>query len=111
MTLSWGLQPQDRSTQVFLAATDERGAQVSHPIGTFPGTCGTITPAPELHSLLSVSCKDGATGVQIDVVARPDRVIVTRMRIDDGVAPDPTTREQLAEIMAPDGAKIEAQTP
>jgi hypothetical protein len=107
MTLSWGLSPGDGGqTEVYLAATDERGGQVSHPMGTYPGTCQPVTPTPQ--AMLSVICKNGATGIEIDVLQRPDRVIVTKLRVDDGVAVDYSNREPFTEVMAPGGALIEA---
>jgi hypothetical protein len=108
MAMSWGISQQPNSADIFLATTDERGAQVSHPLGTFPGTCSATKAAAEMQALIALTCKDGATGIELHVIDRRDRVLVLKMRIDDGIKPDPMAREQIAEIEIPLGAKIEA---
>ncbi len=108
VTLTWGIAKADKGTDVFLAATDERGEQVSHPLGNFPGTCTPVTPAPDMQALIALDCKDGATGLELQAIDRRDRVLVLKLRIDDGVTPDAMAREQIGEVEVPLGAKIEA---
>ena len=61
-----------------------------------------------MQALIALTCKDGATGIELHVIDRRDRVLVLKMRVDDGIKPDPMAREQIAEIEIPLGAKIEA---
>ena len=108
VAISWGISQQAKTADVYLAATDERGQQVSHPLGSFPGTCTVVTAAKGMQALIALACKDGATGIELHAIDRRDRVIILKMRADDGVKPDPMAREQIAEIEVPLGAKIEA---
>jgi len=110
VTLAWGLQHAGGSAEVYLQATDERGHQISHPLGKFEGACNELVPVPPTmgSSLLAVACKSGPTGWQLDVIPRNGLLIVMKLRIDDGVQPDPMNAEQLAEISVPPDAKIEA---
>ena len=108
LVFAFGVSPNGKSADVFLASTDERGAQVSRALGTYPGTCAPATAAPEMGALIALDCKDGATGIELQVIDRRDRVLVLKLRIDDGVKPDPMARDQIAEVEVPVGAGIEA---
>jgi hypothetical protein len=106
--IAWGLQPAGSNTDVFLQTTDETGAQVSHPLGGFPGTCNVIDGAP-MKALTSVLCGAAGTGTELDVVAQGETVIILRGHVDAGKAPDPMGREELTRFDAPPGAAIEAK--
>ena len=108
MLVSWGIQQGASSADVFLQTTDETGKQVSHPLGPFPGQCATVTPAEDMDAIIVVDCKDGATGTQLQVVHRDPDVIVLKLRIDDGVTPDPMAREELMRVKVPAGASVSA---
>jgi hypothetical protein len=106
--VSWGIEQQGSSANVFLQTTDETGHQVSHPVGTFAGTCTVTTPAPEMKAVIGVSCKDGATGWELHLVFQDPDLIVLKMRVDDGVTPDPMSREEVTRVKAPLGASVSA---
>lgn len=108
ISLSWGIQQGATSGEIFLQTTDETGKQVSHPVGTFKGTCSAVTPAEAMKAILAVHCKDGATGIELDAVVQMGSVIVLKLRIDDGVTPDPMAREEVTRIPVPTGAAIVA---
>lgn len=108
ISLAWGIQQGATSAEIFLQTTDETGKQVSHPIGTFKGTCSAVTPAEAMRAILALQCKDGATGIELDAVVQIPSVIVLKARIDDGVTPDPMAREELTRIPVPTGASIVA---
>jgi hypothetical protein len=106
IAVSWGITQQASAAELYLQLTDETGKQVSHPLGTYPGQCAAMTPAPEMKAVIGVACKDGATGVELHAVARDTEVIVVKMRVDDGVAPDPMAREEVTRVATPLGAAI-----
>lgn len=106
--VSWGIEQQGSSGNVFLQTTDETGKQVSHPVGTYAGQCAVVTPAPEMKAVIGVACKDGATGTELHVVFQDPDIIVLRMRIDEGVTPDPMSREEVTRVKAPLGASVSA---
>jgi hypothetical protein len=106
--LSWGIRAQASSADVFLQTTDETGRQVSHPLGTFAGQCAKSSPAETMRALTGVRCMDGATGVELHAVVRDADIIVLKLRVDDGVTPDPMAREELTRIRFPVGAAIDA---
>lgn len=106
--LHWGIQQGASSAEIFLQTTDETGRQVSHPLGTFKGTCSASTPAAEMKAIIGALCKDGATGIELHAVVQGSDVIVLRMRVDDGVAPDPMAREEVTRIGIPLGAAVDA---
>jgi hypothetical protein len=106
--LSWGIRAQSGSADVFLQTTDETGRQVSHPLGKFAGQCERFAPAEAMRALTGVRCMDGATGVELHAVVRDANIIVLRLRVDDGVTPDPMAREELTRIKFPVGAAVDA---
>jgi hypothetical protein len=107
--VSFGIEAQGTSGNVFLQTTDETGKQVSHPVGTYPGQCVKTSPAPEMKAIIAVICKDGATGVELDAVLQDADIIVLKMRIDDGVAPDPMAREEVTRVKTPMGASVTSE--
>lgn len=108
ISISWGIQQGDASADVFLQTTDETGAQVSHALGTYPGQCKVITPAPEMKAVTAVQCNQPATGVELDAVTTETEIVILKANIQNGVAPDPMSREELTRVTVPGGAKIEA---
>lgn len=106
--LSWGIQPQGSAADVFLQTTDEMGKQVSHPVGTFQGQCAPTKAAAEMKAVIAVACKDGAGGIELHAMAGDAEIIVLKMKIDDGVAPDPMAREEVTRVKVPGGAAISA---
>jgi len=106
--VSWGIQQGPSAADVFLQTTDETGKQVSHPLGQFPGQCATVTPAQDMKAVIAVECRDGATGTQLQVVHRDPDIIVMKMRVDDGVTPDPMAREELTRVRVPTGSSVSA---
>lgn len=107
--LSWGISQGAKTADVFLQSTDETGAQISHPLGTFDGQCKPITPAPEMTAVLGVACINGATGIELDVTATNGHIIVMRAHTQQGIVPDPMSRDELTRFDAPPGAAVEAK--
>src|SRR5690349_21135504 len=81
VVVSWGIEAQGTSANIFLQVTDETGKQVSHPAGTYAGTCATTSPAPEMNAIIAVVCKDGATGTELHAVFKDTDIIVLMMRV------------------------------
>lgn len=105
-SISWGIQQGGSSGEVFLATTDETGKQVSHPIGTFKGTCSAVTPLESMKAIIAAQCKDGTTGIELHAMVQGGSVIVLKLRIDDGVTPDPMAREEVTRVAIPTGAAV-----
>lgn len=114
VVLSWGIEQHGEAADVFLATTDETGKQVSHPLGRYPGSCAVITPAPEMHAATGVACRTGATGATGTelhaVIERGEEVVILKLGVAEGVAPDPMAREEVTRVKVPLGTKIEAGT-
>jgi hypothetical protein len=108
VAISWGITQGAASADVFLQTTDETGAQVSYPLGTYQGHCKVVTPAPEMKAVSAVQCNQPATGVELDAVTTEDEIIILKANTQNGVAPDPMSREELTRVKVPGGAKIEA---
>lgn len=108
VALSWGIEVQGAQANVYLAATDETGKAVSHPLGTFDGQCTVIVPAPEMKAVTGVHCANGAKGTELHAVIQTDHVIVLKMPTAAGTTPDPMARVEIARIDVPPGAAIEA---
>lgn len=106
--VTWGIHQQDAAAEVFLQTTDETGRQVSHPLGSFPGQCSVIKPVDAMEAVSGVSCKQGATGIELHAVVRDPDIIVLKLRVDDGVTPDPMAREEVTRVKIPVGAGVEA---
>lgn len=108
VALSWGIEKQGEFADVFLATTDETGKQVSHPLGRWKGTCTVFTPPREMNAMTGVSCRTGATGTELHaVIQRGEDIVILKLGVDEGVAPDPMGREEVTRIRVPAGAKIE----
>lgn len=107
IAVSWGIAPKGGSAEVFLQTTDETGKQVSHPVGTFEGTCQVIKPAEDMKALTGVNCTAGSAGVELHAVIDPPDIIVLKLRVEVGVTPDPMAREEVTRVRAPTGAAIE----
>lgn len=108
LVVHWGITQQASSGEVFLQTTDETGKQTSYPVGTYEGQCETITPAPEMKAVSGVRCMDGATGVELHAVTTREDIIVLKMKVDDGVTPDPMAREEVMRVTVPTGIGVEA---
>jgi hypothetical protein len=106
--VSWGIEQQGASGNVYLQTTDETGRQVSHSVGTYPGQCVKTSPAPEMKAIIAAICKDGATGTELHAVQQDADLIVLKMRIEDGVAADPMAREEVTRVKTPTGASVTA---
>jgi hypothetical protein len=114
VALSWGIEKHGEMADIFLATTDETGKQISHPLGRYPGECTVIAPAREMNAITGVACRTGrtdGTGTELHaVVQRGVDVVVLKLGIAPGVAPDPMAREEVMRVTVPLGAKIEAGT-
>lgn len=108
LVVTWGITQGATSAEIFLQTTDETGHQVSRSAGTYKGTCSATKPAPEMKALSAVICKDGATGTEIDAVTQVNEIIVLKLRIDDGVTPDPMAREEVLRVDIPVGIAVES---
>jgi hypothetical protein len=109
IALSWGIEKQGETADIFLATTDETGKQVSHPLGRYKGECTVITPPKEMNAISGVACRTGGTGTELHaVVEHGEAVVILKMGIDQGVTPDPMAREEVTRVTVPLGAKIEA---
>ena len=104
--LSWGFSPTGAETEVFLATTDETGSQVSHPVGTFPGTCQKISAAKEMNAIIAAKCApEGMAGSEIHAVKQNNEIIVLKM---SAATADPMAREEVKRVAITLGAAIEA---
>lgn len=104
--VSWGFSPSGGNSEVFLATTDETGSQVSHPVGSFPGTCTTFTAAKEMNAIIAAKCAtEGMAGVEIHAVKQNNEIIVLKM---SAATADPMAREEVKRVAITLGASIEA---
>jgi hypothetical protein len=93
---------------VFLETTDETGKRVSHPVGTYSGTCQLIKPAEDMNALSGVNCTAGDAGVELHAVVNEGDIVVLKLKVQIGLTPDPMAREEVMRVKAPMGAAIEA---
>ena len=100
LAVSWGITQNPTKADLFLQTTDETGKQLSYALGTYDGTCKSITPAADMKALTGVSC---TSGIELDAVIQGDDIVVLK-----GKGGDPMAREEVTRITAPPGAKIEA---
>jgi hypothetical protein len=108
VVLSWGIEPHGASADVYLATTDETGKQVSHPVGSYRGTCAVIVPARAMNAVSGVACRYGGTGTELHaVIQRGVDVVILRLTTDEGVTPDPMAREEVTRISVPLGTGID----
>lgn len=104
--VSWGFSPTGGNSEVFLATTDETGSAVSHPVGTFPGTCEKITAAKEMNAIIAAKCApEGMAGVEIHAVKQTNEIIILKM---SAATADPMAREEIKRVTITLGAAIEA---
>ena len=108
VSIHWGFEQSGASSNVFLQTTDEVGKQVSHPLGTFKGTCAKSTAAPEMKALIAAQCKEGATGTELHASVQGNQIIVLKMMFADGATPDPMAREEITRVAIPTGASVSA---
>ena len=108
LAVSWGITAKGASSEVFLQTTDETGKQTSYPVGTYDGTCQVIKPAEDMKALSGVNCTAGDEGVELHAVVDAPEIIVLKLIVKVGVAPDPMAREEVTRVKAPAGAAIEA---
>ncbi|HEY4180632.1 MAG TPA: hypothetical protein VGM90_27495 [Kofleriaceae bacterium] len=107
ISIAWGIQKGDKGTDLYLALTDEVGKVQSHPLGTYPGACDVTTAAKTMNALTALRCMDGATGTELHAVTQGgDKIIVLKLRVDEGVTPDPMDRAEVATINVPLGVGI-----
>jgi hypothetical protein len=104
--VSWGFSVDGQNTDVFLAATDETGSQISHPVGRYPGKCEKFTAAKEMNAIIAAKCAaEGRAGVEIHAVKQANEVIILKMPHETA---DPMAREEVTRIAITLGASIEA---
>jgi hypothetical protein len=113
VSIKWGIEPGDKTSSVFIAMTDEKGAQTSFPLGDYEGECRVIKPAPAMQAVSAVACnRPGGTVVELDASVRGtiDPVVVILMsKTPPGSEVDPLSREEVRRVAAPPGAKVEAE--
>jgi hypothetical protein len=107
IAVSWGITSAGSSSEVFLQTTDETGKQVSHPVGTYEGTCQVIKPAEDMKALSGVNCTSGSSGIELHAVIDVPDIIVLKLKVEVGVTPDPMSREEVTRVTAPTGASID----
>lgn len=107
LAVGWGLVADGAKTDVFLEATDETGSQKSYAVGSYPGDCRRIKPAPQLAAAMAVTCTTDRDVVELDAVIDHQQVIVVREHYAPGATPDPMSRQEVTRISAPGGAAIE----
>jgi hypothetical protein len=111
LLVSWGISAAGSSAEVFLQTTDETGKQVSYPVGRYAGTCQVIRPAEDMKALTGVNCSTDGTGIELHAVINEPEIIVVKLDVYAGVAPDPMAREEVTRVKAPVGAAIAAASP
>jgi len=104
IAIGWGIgaAAAGKPVEVFLQLTDETGRQTSFPAGSYPGPCGELAPAPEMHAMSGVAC---AT-VQLHAVLSGREVIVLKLPLGGG-APDPMAREEVMRTTLPADAMLD----
>jgi hypothetical protein len=108
ISVHFGFEQSGSSSQAYLQTTDETGKQVSHPLGSFKGTCAVSTPAAEMKALIGAQCKEGATGTELHAMVQGASIIVLKMMFADGATPDPMAREEITRVAIPTGASVSA---
>lgn len=107
LVVHWGIDQSASSAEVFLQTTDETGHQLSYPVGTYAGKCETIYPPAEMKAVNGVRCKTGTKGVELHAVTTRDDIIVVKLVTEEGVTPDPMSREEVTRVKVPTGIAIE----
>ena len=110
--VSFGITQAASSAEVFLQTTDETGHQVSRALGKFDGTCSAIKPADEMKAVAGVNCTMAGSekGVELDAVISGSEIVVLKLDVQIGVAPDPMSRTELMRVKAPPGAAPSPET-
>jgi hypothetical protein len=109
LSLSWGISQQGEMADLFLQVTDETGKQVSHELGRWKGTCAADKAQDNMKALIALSCRTGGTGTQLQAIRQGgDEIVIVKLGIDEGVMPDPMSREEVKRIKVPLGVAIEA---
>ncbi len=105
--VSWGFSQSDGNTEVFLVTTDETGAAISHPVGSYPGTCEKFTAAKEMNAIIAAKCAtEGQAGVELHAVKQTNEIIVLKM---SGATADPMAREEIKRVAVALGSAIEVE--
>ena len=110
--ISFTMTQDTSSAEVFLQTTDEIGHQVSHSLGTFAGQCKVIKPAEEMRAVTGVNCAmpGSEKGVELDAVIAGEEIVVLKLDVQLGVAPDPMARTELTRIKAPAGSAVSPES-
>jgi hypothetical protein len=110
--VSFGITQAASSAEVFLQTTDETGHQISHPLGTFPGQCQVIKPAEDMKAVSGVNCTPTGSdrGIELDAVISVDEIIVLKLEVQVGVAPDPMSRTEVTRVKAPSGSAVSPES-
>lgn len=109
ISLAWGISQQGEMADLFLQVTDETGKQVSHELGRWKGTCAADKAQDNMNALITLSCRTGGTGTQLQAIRQGgDEIVIVKLGIDEGVVPDPMAREEVKRIKVPLGVGIEA---
>lgn len=106
VAIGLGVTQNGSSAHVYLQITDETGKQTSYPVGRYDGTCESITPAPEMKALAGVHCTTPTGGTELHAVAADTEIVVLKLHVEEGVAPDPMAREEVRRVKVPPGAAI-----
>lgn len=107
VSIAWGIQKAAKGTDLYLALTDEVGKVQSHPLGNYAGSCDVTAPGKEMNALTALRCMDGATGWELHAVTQGgDKIIVLKLRVDEGVTPDPMDRSEVTTVNVPLGVAI-----
>ena len=110
IALSWGQEQHGDQTEVFLQLTDETGKQISYSVGSYPGVCTVKEPAPDMNAQIGIACLAANKDTELHAVVQRDEVIVLKLKLDGGLAPDPMAREEVKRVKAPGGAAIQVGT-
>ena len=109
--LTWGIEPGDKTTGVFLAMTDEAGKQTSYPLGDYEGQCRVIKPAPAMQAISAVACnRPGGAVVELEASVQgtiDPVVVILKSTTPPGAEPDPMAREEVRRVTTPPGSRVE----
>jgi hypothetical protein len=108
LAISWGIEQNGATKEdVFLQTTDDTGKQTSYPLGTYDGVCKIFKPAPEMKAATGVSCTTDGGGTELHAVIDGETIVVLKLPIQQGTAPDPMSRTEVTRVTAPTGSKVE----
>lgn len=106
VSLTWTFQKNGSSSTVYLVTTDETGKSRSNPMGDYPGEC--VAQKSTSRAVVVAACKSGAVGIELHVFPNNGELIVLKVPVAEGAAPDPMSGTRLQSIPVPADAKIEA---